>query len=119
MSKWTHSLVAGTAISFISIGYALASEPTKVLVKLSDGNSGHMSLTMSPSSMPPGPVEFTVKNESRSTVHEFLFAMRAKPDNPLPYDTKTQQIEEDAIKGLEGIEDLRPRETVTAQFVKS
>jgi uncharacterized cupredoxin-like copper-binding protein len=116
MSKWTLSLAACAALSLASTGYALASEPTKVLVKLSDGSNGHMSLTLSPSHVPAGPVEFTVKNESGSTVHEFMFAMRAKPGAPLPYDAKTQQVEEDAIKGLQGIEDLRPRETVTAEF---
>lgn len=116
MSQWTLSLFAGTAISLVSISSVLASEPAKVLVKLSDGSNGHMSLTLSPSTIPPGPVEFTVKNESRSTVHEFMFARRANPDAALPYDTKTQQVEEDAIKGLQGIEDLRPRETVTAEF---
>ena len=115
MSQWTLSLAACAAISLASIS-SFASEPTKVLVKLSDGSNGHMSLTMSPSSVPAGPVEFTVKNESRSTVHEFMFAMRSKSGDTLPYDAKTQQVEEDAIKGLEGIEDLRPHETVTAEF---
>lgn len=116
MSQWTLSLFAGAAISLVSIGSVLASEPAKVLVKLSDGSNGHMSLTLSPSTIPPGPVEFTVKNESGSTVHEFMFALRANPKSALPYDTKTQQVQEDAIKGLQGIEDLRPRETVTAEF---
>lgn len=116
MSQWMLSLAAYAAISLVSIGAAFASEPTKVLVKLSDGSNGHMSLTMSPSSVPAGPVEFTVKNESGSAVHEFMFAMRTKPGDALPYNAKTQQVEEDAIKGLEGIEDLRPRETVTAEF---
>lgn len=115
MSQRTLSLAACAAISLVSIG-SFASEPTKVLVKLTDGSNGHMSLTMSPSSVPPGPVEFTVKNESPSTVHEFMFAMRSKPGDALPYDAKTQQVEENAIKGLEGIEDLLPHETVTAEF---
>jgi hypothetical protein len=74
-------------------------------------------LTLSPTTIPAGPVEFTVTNQSSSTVHEFLFTRWAKPDDALPYDKKTQQVREDALKGLQGIEDLRPRDTVTAQFI--
>lgn len=78
-----------------------------------------MSLKLSPARIPAGPVEFTVKNESPTMVHEFLFVKRPKPDMTLPYDNKSQQVQEDGIKGLEGVEDLRPRETVTAQFTLS
>lgn len=104
------------AISLTASHHAQASEPAKVIVKLSDGSNGHMSLTMSPSIVKPGPVEFTVKNESRSTVHEFLFARWSNADDALPYDKKDQQVAENKINGLQGVEDLRPRETVTAQF---
>lgn len=96
---------------------ALASEPTQVVVKLSNGNNGHMSVTLSRTTIPSGPVEFTVKNESSGTVHEFLFTRWTKPDDALPYDNKTQQVREDALKGLRGIEDLPPHETVTARFI--
>lgn len=115
MSSWPNKLLFITAISLAS-SLALASEPTHVVVKLSDGNNGHMLLTLSPTTIPAGPVEFTVKNESSSTVHEFLFARWTRPADALPYDKKTQQVREDALKGLQGIEDLRPRDTVTAQF---
>lgn len=116
MSSWPTELLFITGISLAS-SLALASEPTHVVVKLADGNNGHMSLTLSPTTIPAGPVEFTVTNQSSSTVHEFLFTRWLKPDDALPYDKKTQQVREDALKGLQGIEDLRPRDTVTAQFV--
>lgn len=116
MSNSSRALLFMAAIS-LACSLALASEPTKVIVKLSDGKNGHMSLTLSPATIPPGPVEFTVENESGNTVHEFLFAKWAKADDALPYDQKTQQVREDDVKGLQGIEDLRPRETVTAQFI--
>ena len=116
MSQRTFMLLACTAISLLPSLCAIASEPSKVVVELSDGSNGHMSLKLSPATIPPGPVEFTVKNESASAMHEFLFAKRANPNGALPYDKKTQQVQEDDIKGLQGIEDLRPHETVTAQF---
>jgi uncharacterized cupredoxin-like copper-binding protein len=48
--------------------------------------------------------------------HEFLFAPWSGPEGALPYDGKSQQVEEDKVKGLQGVEDLRPRQTVTARF---
>lgn len=115
MSMSMLKLLPIAAVSLAS-SLALAGEPAKVIVELSDGTNGHMSLKISPSSVPPGAVEFTVKNESGNTKHEFLFAKRSKPGDALPYDTKAQQVQEDGIKTLQGIEDLPPHETVTAQF---
>ncbi|WP_434667063.1 hypothetical protein P5W99_38175 [Paraburkholderia sp. A3BS-1L] len=115
MSRQSLQLLALAGICLVS-SLAVAGAPAKVIVKLSDGSNGHMSLTLSPSRIPPGPVEFTVKNISRNTEHEFLFAPWSGPDGALPYDKKTQQVDEDKVKGLEGIEDLRPRETVTGRF---
>lgn len=115
MSHGPCKLLFMAAISLAS-SLTLASEPTKVLVKLSDGSDGHMSLTLTPRTLPSGPVEFTVENDSSGALHEFLFAKWTKADDALPYDKKTQQVREDDLQGLQGIEDLRPRETVTAQF---
>lgn len=115
MSKRSHKMVLMAAVSLAS-SLAVAGEPVKVVVKLSDGSNGRMSLTVSPSRVPAGPVEFVVKNESRNTKHEFLFAPWSGPESALPYDDKSQQVDENKMKGLEGVEDLRPRETVTARF---
>lgn len=122
MSKrltWSTSLLTCAAILLAAPLGAAASEPAKVVVKLVDGGNGHMSLVISPKQIPPGPVEFTIENQSGTIKHEFLFARWQKPDGALPYDEKTQQVQEDAVKGLEGVEDLRPHESVTAQFTLS
>ena len=116
MSNWSSKLLFMAAIIQAS-SVALASEPTKVAVRLSDGTDGHMSLTVTPTAIAPGPVEFTIKNESGHTVHEFVFTEWTKPLDALPYEKKTQQVREDQLKHLQGIEDLPPHETVTAQFV--
>lgn len=101
----------------VTCSLALAAEPASVTVKLSDAANGKMSLALSPSTVAPGPVEFTIKNASHTLKHEFLILPWTASDAALPYDTKTQQVEEDKLKGLEGVEDLKPRETVTARFV--
>lgn len=115
MSRWSVQLLFTAGVALASF-QAAAGEPAKVTVKLSDGGNGHMSLTLSQSKIKPGPVEFTVKNESHSMQHEFMIAPWSAHDGALPYDAKSQQVEEDKLKGLQGVEDLRPGETVTARF---
>lgn len=93
-----------------------AVEPASVRVRLSDGENGRMSLSLSPSKVAAGPVEFTIENESHTLKHEFMILRWSGSDMTLPYYSKTQQVAEDKLKGLQGIEDLNPRETVTARF---
>ena len=119
MSKRSISLFACAGVLLASPLFSAASEPTKVTIKLSDGSNGQMALMVSPKKIPPGPVEFTIQNVSGNTKHEFLFARWSRPDDKLPYDAKTQQVQEDAVNGLEGVEDLNPHESVTAQFTLS
>jgi uncharacterized cupredoxin-like copper-binding protein len=115
MSNWSLQALALAGVSLAS-SLAVAGEPARVTVQLSDSRNGRMSLTLSPSTVRAGPVEFTIRNESRYMQHEFLFAPWAGPDGALPYDKRSQQVEEDKVKGLQGVDDLRPRETVTARF---
>lgn len=51
---------------------AMAAEPSTVTVHLADGGGTGMSLTLAPSTIPAGPVEFTITNESPTLKHEFL-----------------------------------------------
>ncbi|WP_296650122.1 hypothetical protein [Paraburkholderia sp.] len=95
---------------------ALAAEPAAVKVRLSDGASAGMSLTLMPSTVPAGPVEFTILNESRTMKHEFMILPWSEAGAALPYDQKTQQVNEARLRELQGVEDLNPRETVTARL---
>ncbi|MCG5076716.1 hypothetical protein [Paraburkholderia tagetis] len=96
---------------------ALPAEPSTVTVHLSDGGSKGMSLTLVPSTIPAGPVEFTITNESHTLKHEFMVLPWSGAGTALPYDQKTQQVKEARLGDLQGVEDLNPRETVTARFV--
>ena len=96
---------------------AIAGGPATVTVTLSDGGNGRMSLRLHPSNVPAGPVEITIENESNTSKHEFLIVPWSGSDATLPYDAKTQQVKEDKLDGLQGVEDLNPRETVTARFI--
>lgn len=106
-----------TAGLFSVVQSALPVEPTAVTVRLSDGGSTGMSLTVVPSNVPAGPVEFTITNESRALKHEFMILPWSTDSSALPYDQKTQQVNENRLSELQGVEDLNPRETVTTRLV--
>lgn len=111
-------LFMGTRIIALAIisSSVWAAEPASVRVRLSDGENGRMSLSLSPSKVAAGPVEFTIENESHTLKHEFMILRWSGSDITLPYYSKTQQVAEDKLKGLQGIEDLNQREIVTARF---
>lgn len=96
---------------------ALAAEPPSVTVKLANQTNGTMSLTLSRNAVPAGPVEFTIENLSSDMKHEFMIEPWKGSPNALPYDAKTQQVDEDKLTKMVGVEDLNPHETVTARFV--
>jgi len=96
---------------------AIAAEPVQVEVKLSDGSNGKMSLNLSTSTVAGGPVEFVVQNQSSSLKHEFMIVPWTTKLDALPYEAKTQQVDEAKLGAMEGVEDLAPGETVTTRMV--
>ncbi|MFX1675125.1 hypothetical protein PWR63_23240 [Paraburkholderia sp. A2WS-5] len=113
-----NALQVAVAAGFLAVStVALPAEPSTVTVHLSDGGSKGMSLTLSPSTIPAGPVEFAITNESPTLKHEFMVLPWSGAGTALPYDQKTQQVKEERLGNLQGVEDLNPRETVTARFV--
>jgi len=96
---------------------AIAAEPAQVQVRLSDGSNGKMSLNLSTLTIVAGPVEFVVKNQSSSLKHEFMIVPWTTKLDALPYDAKTQQVDEAGLGAMEGVEDLAPGETVTTRLV--
>lgn len=106
-----------TAGLFAAASSALPAEPATVKVHLSDSGKDGMSMTLAPSTIPAGPVEFAVTNESRTMKHEFLIVPWSSDPKALPYDQKTQQVKEDHLSKLQGVEDLNPHETVTTRLV--
>ena len=109
--------VATTAAIFAVSTGALAAEPSTVTVRLSDGGSTAMSLTLAPATIPAGPVEFAITNESHTLKHEFMILPWSGASTALPYDHQTHQVKEASLVDLQGVEDLNPRETVTARLV--
>lgn len=117
MMKRNVSRALVTAGLFAVAPGALPVEPAAVTVHLSDGGRAGMSLTLVPSTVQAGPIEFTVTNESHTLKHEFLILPWSNDGAALPYDQKTQQVNEARLSNLQGVEDLSPRETVTTRLV--
>lgn len=85
-----------------------AAEPPTVKVKLVNKSDGSMHIELSRTSVPAGPVEFDIKNTSKSLMHEFLIAPWKGKLTALPYDKSQAQAAEDKIPGLQGQEDMKP-----------
>lgn len=105
-----------TLLSSPLASLAHAGEPTSVTVDLNNAPNGKMSLRLSTSHVPAGPVEFIVKNDSSSMKHELMIMPWTEPISALPYDKKSQQLNEDKLPALEGVEDLNPHEKVTIRL---
>lgn len=71
---------------------ALPVEPAAVTVHLSDGGLAGMLLTLAPSSVPSGPVEFRITNESRTLKYEFLILPWPNESAALPVGQDSVQI---------------------------
>ena len=94
---------------------AHAAEPASVKVSLwdKDGGSG---ITLSTQTVKAGAVEFEIKNTSQGTMHEFLMTPWTRPITALPYDEKKMQVQEDKLKQLAGVEDMKPGAEATLRL---
>jgi uncharacterized cupredoxin-like copper-binding protein len=101
----------------LAVGQATASEPAKVNVQLWDKPDGTMGMTLSKEKIKAGPVEFTVKNASKDMMHEFLLVPDKGDVHGLAYDSKEQQVAEDKLRGLKGVEDMKPGQETTIRLV--
>jgi uncharacterized cupredoxin-like copper-binding protein len=97
-----------TALAALCATAASAAEPPTVAVTLGDGPAHKMAMTLSANTVKAGAVEFDVKNASTETTHEFLVLPWPGAITALPYDTIADQADEDKLKGLQGLDDMKP-----------
>jgi uncharacterized cupredoxin-like copper-binding protein len=100
-----HPLLLCTLLLGTSV--AAAAEPASVKVDLSD-KGGKFGILMSTNHAEEGAVEFTIKNTSTVMLHEFLITPWKGAITALPYDAKTQQVKEEKLPKLAGVEDMKP-----------
>ena len=67
-----------------------------------------MGIKLDVSEVPAGEVTFVATNDSRVMIHEMVLAPVANFDTPLPYDTTTERVDEDAAGDLGEVAELDP-----------
>lgn len=85
---------------------------TPVDVKVGETDTSHMYLTLDVSSVPAGPVTFTVKNDG-AKIHEFIVLETPIAAKDLKIHTAKDRIDEDAYKPLGEADDIEPGGTGT------
>lgn len=121
------SLAIAASLSFAVPAFAA----TTVHVKLTDQNTdaalaGDMGMNMSADmskaimfvtadtqTVPAGEVTFEVSNDAKGFVHEMIVAKAPGDGKPLPYDPKTDLIDEDAAGALGEVSELNPGKSGT------
>jgi uncharacterized cupredoxin-like copper-binding protein len=98
---------AAAAFAALYATAAAAAAPT-IAVTLGDGPAHKMAMTLSAVMVKAGAVEFDVKNASTEATHEFWVVPWPGALTALPYDTIADQADEDKLKGMQGIDDMKP-----------
>lgn len=96
---------------------ARAAEPPTVKVRLWDKPDGSMGIELSQSKVKAGPVEFEVTNSSKALTHEFLIVRHKGSVKSLPYDSKENEVDEDKLHSMQGIEDMPAGQTAKLRLV--
>ncbi len=80
---------------------------------LKDDAGAPMGFTLTKHVIPRGEVTFVATNTSRITEHEMIVLPIKDVTKPLPYDTKTERLDEDAAGSLGEISETAPGKTGT------
>lgn len=99
---------AAAALAALCATAASAAEPTTIAITLGDGPAHKMAMTLSADRVKAGAVEFNVKNASPEATHEFWVLPWPGALTALPYDTIADQADEDKVKGMQGLDDVKP-----------
>lgn len=112
----TRAGVIGLTLLMLAAGHRTADAATQVSIALQDPSSGDaipsMRIEAAPNEVKAGRVVFTVKNESKSLVHELLL-VKLPASGALPYDAKTHRVMEDQLAKFVDTDDIQPGQTVT------
>jgi len=65
-------------------------------------------IRLSPQTVAAGEVVFTVRNVSNNTVHEMIVAATSLAPDQLPYQARSNRVEEKKLRSLGEVSDLRP-----------
>ncbi len=84
-----------------------------VAVTLADKGMESMRMDLSAIEVKAGKVTFNVTNTSQTLVHEFVVVRSDKPVESMLYNEDEKEIKEDALEGVNEIEDIDPGKSGT------
>ena len=110
----------GLTLLMLAAGNRTALGATQVSVALQDPSSGDgipsMRIEARPNQVQAGQFVFTVKNESKSLVHELLL-VKLPASGAMPYDAKTHRVIEDRLVKFVDTDDMQPGHSMTKTVV--
>lgn len=99
-------IMAVAACAMLTVTAVSAQQGTTV-----NATEADFTITLAQSSVPAGPVTFSVNNTSPTTTHEFVVIKTDLPQDQLPMDGS--EVDEDAVNGIGEVEDIAPGTTKT------
>ena len=102
--------LAGAALLLVAAG-ARADDAVDVI--LADQGMESMHMEFSKTEVKAGKVTFNVSNKSETLVHEFVVVASGDSVELWPYNDSEQEVQEDALKVVNEIEDIQPGKSGT------
>jgi uncharacterized cupredoxin-like copper-binding protein len=100
--------VAAVALTLgLSATHSWAADTVIKVVESGEGG-GAMSLKLDPASVAAGPAVFKVTNDAATEQHEMVVVRLKSADQKIPLNTKKHRINEDKLKSMGEVSDLKP-----------
>jgi uncharacterized cupredoxin-like copper-binding protein len=105
--------ISWLAAAALLIAGAAALADDTVNVTLYDEGMESMRMEFSAPQVKAGNVTFNVTNKSETLIHEFVVVNSGQPIELWPYNDSEKEVQEDALKVVNEIEDLEPGKSGT------
>ena len=103
MRRFATVLVIALGVVLLMRSIVSVAAPVPVSADLYD-----FGIRLSPQTIAAGDVVFTVRNTSQNTVHEMVVAATSLAPDQLPYQARSNRVEEKKVRSLGEVSDLRP-----------
>lgn len=101
----------------MGLGLTAAQANAASVIQVHEGDyGGHLAIKLSTHRIEHGKVTFHDVNTDKDLVHELVLFKTDLPAARLPYDRKSQRVEEDKLKDVGEIENLQPGHKATRTF---
>ncbi len=108
-----HSACAMVAVA-TAFAFATPVWATTIVTVVEDGEGGSaMSLKLDPQTVKAGEITFNLKNDAISEEHEMVVVRLKSADEAIPFNAKKNRVDEDKLKSMGEIGDLKPGATGT------